>query len=407
MRYHYKATQRKATFLTIFCLVLFLMYSVRLYMEYQSDIVTLSYFVESGQDVTLSNSSMSATWITVLLCSFLSIIPAVVLLRSLHFPLRLKALAFLPSYIILGLITGISPYTVASVKIDMPILSSILLLSVSAVLIFLSQIQREDRGEHAPIANYLGANIGISCLGIIFCMLLTNSDRQLHVQLAMAKSMHRNDFSFMEKIHSGETTSNVNISSMQVLALSKKGQLADRLFSIPHLTGSECLLPDTMPASLVYHTPTLVYGHLQAIPVGKHPDATSFLEQAARRRQAIMASGEQSHSDSLRARPLMDYYLCALLLDRNLTRFVSELPEHYVMDDKLPRHYREALAVYYNMQDTLALRTNEDTAMDSLFLKYRKLSLEHEADPKLQRKACTRAYPHSYWNYYFYRHLDN
>ncbi len=43
-----------------------------------------------------------------------------------------------------------------------------------------------------------------------------------------------------------------------------------------------------------------------------------------------------------------DYYLCALLLERDLERFAHELPRYYVVSDstRLPAHYAEALVLY-------------------------------------------------------------
>ena len=42
-----------------------------------------------------------------------------------------------------------------------------------------------------------------------------------------------------------------------------------------------------------------------------------------------------------------DYYLSSLLLDRHLDEFVANLPEYYnITDDTLPRHYKEAVALY-------------------------------------------------------------
>lgn len=399
MKYHYKSTQYKAIFLYVACFVLFVLYSVHMYIGHQTGIVALSYYVASG--TSASSATSSGAWISALLGTLLCIIPALVLARLLHFPLRLKALAFLPSYIILGLITGISPESITAMENSIPLLSSIALLVVSAILLFLSQVYHEDRGEHAPVFNYLVPNVFISCVGMLLCMMLTNTDRQLHVQLALADGVHQNDHSVVDRLPYGETTTNNTITALQVFSLSRRGQLADKLFSLPHLKGSNSLLPDTVPASAVYHTTALVYGHLQAVPVGKHRNAAVFLEKALSRRMSLLSDTSATSADSLRARPLVDYYLCALLLDRDLSRFSDEVYKHCTVDATLPRHYREALTLYHS-QDSLAKRMYEDLPMDSVFAGYAELREEHRGDVLMQRKACVRSYPHSYWNYYFY-----
>lgn len=399
MKYHYKSTQHKAIFLSIASFVLFVLYSFHMYMKHQTGVVALSYFVASGMSLTSATSS--GAWIGALLGTLLCIIPALILSRLLYFPLRFKALALLPSYIILGLITGISPENINSTENSIPLLSSMALLLFSVLLVFLSQVYHEDRAEHAPICNYLTPNVFISCIGMLFCMFLTNTDRQLHVQLDLANGIHQNDHSVVDRLPHGETTTNNTITALQVLSLSKRGQLADNLFSLSHLKGSNSLLPDKVPASAVYHTPTLVYGHLQAVPVGEFRSATSFLEKALSRRMALLSDTSATQADSLRVQPLIDYYLCALLLDRDIPRFSDEVFKYYNVDETLPKHYREAL-ILYNSQDSLATRIYEDLPMDSVFLNYAELQAKHKGNVPVQRKACVRAYPHSYWNYYFY-----
>lgn len=403
MKYHYNTTQRKATFLTIVCFVLFVAYSVFMYLKHQSGIVALTYFIESDLEVSLA--SYSAAWISALLGTFLCIIPAMVMLGWFHFPLRLKAVAFLPSYIILGFLTGISPASVTSTENEIPVISFIALLLLSIVSIYLALIVHEDRGEHAPTPNYLTPNLFISCLGMFFCVLLTNTDRQLHVQLSMAESIHKNDYAALEKLPLGETTSNNTITSMQVYALSKKGELADRLFSLPYLKGSGSMLPDTVPSALVYHTPSIIYGHLRAVPVGARPSAKAFFEKAVSRRSAMLADTLATSEDSVLSMPLMDYYLCALLLDKELERFVVELPKHYTPGEPLPVHYAEALALC----DALEMPTTPfalDTTYGNRYNKYQELKLMHKDDVAVQRKSCVHEFPDTYWNYYFFATTD-
>ena len=397
MKYHYKSTQHKASFLTVVCLLLFVAYSFLLYLKYQYGIVALTHFVQSEQ--VTSSVSDSTTFISAMLGTLMSLIPAIILLRTFHFPLRLKGLAFLPSYVVLGFLTGISPESVGATEIEFPLLAFILLLIGSAVLVLLSQVYHENRGEHAPFANYLGTNLLISALGITLCIVLTNTDRQLHVQLAMARAIHKNDYSQVANLHNGETTTNNTITSMQVLHLSKKGTLADELFTLPYLRGSQNLLPDSSYATALYHTPTLVYGHLRAVPVGKCKDVKCFLQNALSRR----ISQAHDYKDSLTVNILTDYYLCALLLDRDLQTFQEELPKYYSAEQSLPRHYREALSIQRAL-DTSSVATTfyQDAEMDSLYVAFSSIQSCNANNTTVQRKQCYWTYPGSYWNYYFF-----
>lgn len=399
MRYHYKSTQQAAMVINFACLLLFIVYSCYMYLRYQYGIVALTYFVQSEQG--LMSSTSNSTWISALLGTTLALIPALVLMRCMHFSVRFKALMFLPSYVVLGLLTGISPQLVSSTVNTIPLLSTVLLLLLSFSLIFLSHFYHEGRNEHSSFADYLWSNALLTALGIVFTISITNTDCPLHVQLSMARSLHEGDYAAVERISKGETSTNNTITAIQALALSKQGRIADDLFSISYLKGSASLLPDSTPASYLYHTPTLVYTHLRAVPVGRVGNARSFLEKAIEQRQLNALS---THTDSIQSKPLIDYYLCSLLLDKELKVFSSKLPEYYSLSTPLPRHYREALTLFYSLY---VEENNQfiDAEMDSLYSEYNKILHEHENSLVLGHKKCVAAYPHTYWNYYHFTDL--
>lgn len=396
MKYHYKSTQYIANFLSLVCLVVFVCYSILLYLNHQSGILELTYYIESN--LTSSSSSSTATWIAAILGTSLSVIPALILLLTLHFPLRLKALAFIPSYILLGFLTGISPKSVCSTENEVPFLAALCLLLFACVLIFFSQVYHEDRGEHSPVTNYLGSNIFISCIGIIFCISLTNTDRQLHLQLSMAKAFSTNDYISIEDTPSGEITSNNNITSLRVYHLSKNGRLADELFSLSSLKGSCSLFPDTLPASSLYNIPTMIYEHVHINPKDDNTDVTTLLEKALLEHNS---PNIQSVDDNPAIKVTVDYYLCSLLLDRELNRFSSELLRYYDLSQPLPKHYREALALMKSIDNKTAILV-QDSEMDSIYASYSLIRQSHLSNSAVQRKMCTLAYPSTYWNYYFY-----
>ncbi len=398
MKYHYKATQHKANFISLVCFLLFVTYSILLYIKHQYGVVAMTYFVES--ELLTSDFSPSATWISALLGTLLCVIPAIVLTCTLHFPLRMKALAFLPSYIILGFLTGISPASVSSSANEVHLVVPLLMLLGSIVLIIFSQVYHEDRGEHAPTLNYLSVNVLISCIGMLSCIALTNTDRELHVQLAMSDALQRNDSLQLERLAYGETTTNRNITSIQIMDLSRREQLAERLFSIHGLSGSQSMLPDTMPATQVFHTSSLVYGYLGSDSIACATDVVSFLEDLLIKKVSFHAD-TVSMTDTLSIRVLADYYLCALLLDRELGQFSSSLPLYYDGEHALPHHFREAMAIVRSFADALPDVHVSDSVVDSRYADYMMLRQSCQDNPALLRKECSRQYPNSYWNYYY------
>lgn len=398
MKYHYKTTQHKATFISLVCFLLFVVYSILLYIKHQYGIVALTYFVES--EPLTSDISPSSTWISALLGTLLCVMPAIILLCTLHFPLRMKALAFMPSYILLGFLTGISPSGVMSAINEVHLVAPLLMLLGSAILIIFSQAYHEDRGEHAPIFNYLSVNVFISCVCMISCMALTNTDRQLHVQLAMADALYRNDTLQLNRLTEGETTTNCNITSIQIMDLSRRELLPERLFSIRWLSGSQNMLPDTMPAALVFHTSSLVYDHLRADSVICTTSVTQFLEKLLKSKVSCHEDSV-SITDTLGIKVLTDYYLCALLLDKELEQFSSALSVYYDGANELPHHYREAMAVVRSGSDAFTGVHVSDSTMDSRHADYMMIRQSYQDAPTLLRKECSKSYPHSYWNYYY------
>ena len=131
VNYHFKSTQRNASIISFLSVLLFVIYSFVLFICYQSDIVALSHFIESDFVSPSPEAISEKAWAGALLTTLLCLIPALLLLRCIHFPLRLKALALFPSYIILGLITGIAPHSVDSFESEIPIISTTLSKSTS------------------------------------------------------------------------------------------------------------------------------------------------------------------------------------------------------------------------------------------------------------------------------------
>lgn len=408
VNFHYKETQRISYILPLVCMILFGIYSLYLFVHYQADILALTHYMQSS--VTANSHSFDYTsypvWTSAFLGTVLCIIPAIILYCCVRFPLRMKALALFPSYVVLGLITGISPHSVEATEIHIPLIPSIILLLLSSLAIVLAQMVHDDRSEHAPFYTYFSWNVLLMCIGMTFSIFITNKDPQIHTQLALAKSVYKRDYAkAMTDFRYGETATNKNINALRVLALSKQKRLADELFTLPHIHGSASLIPDTIPTMKIYHAPEMVYNHIKAIPCGyTDAEVLTFLDKALQRRMNTLSQPTATRCDSIHARFLIDYYLCALLLDKKVSTFASELPKYYTVDITLPRHYQEALMLH-QAQDSLSAPIVLNSEMDSLFVHYQTLRTANQHTPHLQRKTCSKAVAGSYWNYYYFEEI--
>lgn len=384
MKYHSNGSQRMAGFFTIAGLVLFVAYAVFMYLRNQSEVVRLAYFVAS--DMADFSSPESGTWVSSILGTVLCVIPALLLMMRFYFPVWCKAVMFLPSYVLLGFLTGIAPASVADHTNSIPLAAFLALLTVSAVAIIVCYRFGGNRDERTPFLYYVWTNVLISCLGMMMCISLTSSDRRLNRQLRLSKALYCGDYATVDRGMKGESRSDNTITAIQAMSLSCQGQLADRLFSLTGLEGSGSLVPDSTPPTLLYHTHCLLYRHLHAMPLGHFPSTADFLRKALDRRMGRLEGNGATKEDSFRTLPLIDYYLCSLLLDCDLNAFSAELPRYYGQDSILPRHYREALAM--------------SMSGDSLYGEYLSLRQKFADNPAIQRKECARNFPNSYWNYY-------
>ena len=108
-----------------------------------------------------------------------------------------------------------------------------------------------------------------------------------------------------------------------------------------------------------------------------------------------------AHADTL-GTPVRDYYLSALLLDRQVVDFETELVAMYgnYSPDSLPKHYREALILLAEFSDDFELVLESDT----LFTQFERLKdVERQYDDALVRNNYVRKeFGRTYWWYYLY-----
>lgn len=397
LKYYYHSTQRTASFLTVACVLCFVVYSLYIILGEQRDIVALTHYITSGGD------TLDSIFISALLSTLLAALPSVLLLSFFTFPIRLKAVATLPSFVILGILTGSWMQNIQDSDIHLPLLSGSIMMTVAIALCLASLSIRENHAEHNTVSYYLCSNVVILSLGMLMSIIVSNHNRELHDQLLVERLMQQGDTQQALDVATDYTVQNRNITAMHALALSREGRLADELFSQPGLKGSESLIPDTAPACRIYLAPCIVARHIRATIVpGARMSTARFLEKAVEMRQQAMADTLRMKQDSLSIQPLADYYLCSLLLDRKLSKFVKMLPQFYAISDSMPRHYREAyiLAQRRHINDGTVLEDEEITTAITDFIQ---IMSRNARDTSQQRKACLDMYDGTYWSYYFFK----
>ncbi len=144
------------------------------------------------------------------------------------------------------------------------------------------------------------------------------------------------------------------LTTLWAYSLSQTQSLPKHLFEHAHaLPSSEALLPDTHYPSLALPAETL-YAHLGGPPHSGENCATYLWR--------LCHTPEGSHA-------ALDYYLCALLLDKKLERFVEQLQMLYDIDEALPKHYKEALVLYQHQHAEFTLPF-DDAEIEQKFQHY-------------------------------------
>ena len=107
-----------------------------------------------------------------------------------------------------------------------------------------------------------------------------------------------------------------SLTMLRIACLNETGELGSRLFTYPLVGGSKAMMPDSVTVK-------------------------TMMWKAPKWMQKPSAWMVKHH---LKYRLPVDYQLCALLLDKQLDKFVAEVQKHYkVTSGKLPVHYKEAL----------------------------------------------------------------
>ena len=170
------------------------------------------------------------------------------------------------------------------------------------------------------------------------------------------------------------------------MAHSKKG-IGNEFFKYPLTTidGARSLLLLRSDSVKILFRPDSLFAALRLPPYEETVPPVEYLRQALQADTTEVAR---------------DYYLCALLLDKDLERFAQECVRFYPIFDSLPQHYAEALVLYNRFHPEQIV-----PGIDShVVANYRDFK-EKEKSISSNTARCNllrREFGTTYWWYYFY-----
>lgn len=380
MNFNHPTKNGSTIVIKMVCAIVFLSFSFLWLFFFQSDVLAVAQHVLSdGQ--TRYDRLIGALLITAVLFLLQLLSYSVTRLNKLF-----HALTYLPSMLVLAVISDISSdvdlhFSMGAWWIALPTV----LTAWTAMVIAARRIQLYERGSAGLFSRRMWANLMTMALLIIGVVAVSNTNAVFHFRAHAETSLKEGLVDEALAVGSSSHETDASLMMLRIYALSRKGQLGERLFNYPIVGGSNAMLPFGSPSRTVLFPADTIFRYLGAIP--KEPMSTlRYLHSLESRRLAKP--------------PVADYMLCAQLIDRNLDAFVDLIGNYYNLEQELPRHYREALTLYAHLRSNPAV-VRQDNVMEEDYADLQKLEAAYP-DSTERKIRVAEKYFGSYWYYYKY-----
>lgn len=377
---------------SILCGILFAIFSFTYLYALQGEILRTIHKILS-EEKTVYSPIWGAAIITIILC-------------LLQFGLNLftkfkgkwQAISYFPAFLILTIMTDVHLETEVhtgriiesfSVHYDWTWKAVLTATICYAAIVFIYKKRGSIRIEKESLTDLMVPNLFILILFSCLTGSIGNSNENLHYELSVAQNIREKKISKSLIIGKKSLISSRTLTALRAFALSQVDSLGQSLFTYPQYYGAGGLFFDESRGPVSSYVNQDIYDYLGGSTPNINETTINFL-------QRICEQDEGNYKS-------LDYYLCALLLEKQLERFVNVLHLFYDEDRYLPKHYQEALILYKN-------KTNEDTSFllntcsDNVYEIFKSfISLQKEHPEYLtQRNYMRRKYGDTYWWYYWY-----
>lgn len=351
-------SQQGAATMKVVCALAFVGFSFLYLYYYQADVLAIAQHVLSD-GVTSYNRLVGALLITLTL--FLLQI-GLFALTKLNY--RTHAVTYFPSFLLLTLITDISPdidrhFSFGGWLVALPLLLLLWVVVVYACRQF--QPYEPQTGGRGFFSRLMWQNVLAMVVMMTFTCVVAGGGKAFHYRAHVESALLRGDYSEALATGRGSEVSDSSLTMLRVYALSKQHKLGDELFKY-HLTGGVSAL----------------------LPNGRNVRAV-MLDNKKIRRQVV-------HDK--------DYPIIVALMQRDLPRFVDELVGRYGKSGNYPKHYKEAFVLYNKTTEEPKYRFSSpviEADYDDM------AAFLRSADNLSMRHTLLKDnYGGTYWEYYFW-----
>ncbi len=382
MNYNYPIKNNSTITIRVMCAIVFVGFSFAWLYFFQADLLSMVQHVHSGGR-TAYRPLLGAILLTVFLLLLQLLVYRMVKLKS-----RYHALTYGPSMLLLGLLTGFFPTGNGRIEPDWHWFFPVIVLIVWLLLVFLAKMLQEveDDRDFSLLSRPIWINMLLLAVQMMFVAWIGNTNAVMHYRMKTELLLSKGEYRKALEVGRRSLESDSCLLMLRMYALAHENALGDRLFEYPITGTSAHILPTNGPSSLLLCSADSFYRFLGARPAT--PMAPMHYLQLL-----------ENH-DSIVAPQVANYVLSGLLIDRQLERFAREIGKYYVIDDHLPKHYREALLLYArSTSHPVVVYRHAVTEED--WRNFQELKNQY-SDPTERKVKVSEQYRDTYWYYYEY-----
>lgn len=382
MNYNHPKRNNSAVIIRMMCAIVFMIFSFLWLFCFQADMLAMMQHVMSG-GMTSYNPVLGAVIITGILQLLQLIVYSLLKLRK-----RSHALTYVPSMLLLAMLTDIDILPDGSIhhttSLWVPILVMLIWLAVVFVARQLQELEEDD--DYGLLSRPMWVNMLLMSLMIILVAWLGNTNAVFNYRMQMERLMSEGNYARALKVGDESLEGDASLLMLRMYALARQDALGERLFHYPITGNVSEILPTNGGSQMLLCPVDSLYRFLGGRPAAPM-EPMRFLQLLI-------------HRDSVPSKAVSDYMLCGLLIDRQIDRFAEEIVKYYRIDEHLPKHYREALTLYTHLRSNPILIYKSPVIEED----YSNLQeLESHYPNELQRKGkVLEQYFGTYWYYYEY-----
>ncbi len=362
------------------CAIFFILFTTLYLNKYQPDILAVTQHVLS-HGATHYNNVVGTILITLTLWLIQVAIYAGTRLNH-----RAHALTYLPSMLLLAVLTDVSPGLTTSNYLGVwAWLFPLLMVVYACVVWFFKQLEPME-----PVAPSSGLFSRVTWINLLQLMIaafvvcaIGCSDVVFHSRMRMESEMIKGDYHAAVGVGRTVAKADSSLSMLRILALTKDHALCEKLFEYPLVGGSDAMLPNEktvklmmLPEDSVYATFGIVFKEkMKPLTYLKHVNKSKYANKDSR-----------------------DWLLCAYLLDCDLDKFAATLPLYYKVNGPLPKAFREALVLYNHLRKKPLIIYREPT-MDADYEDFKKVYYQ-TSNAIVRMSNVKDSYGTTYWFYY-------